>query len=243
MKVTRNEIDSLALGRTVLDVGDFAAGDDLAAAERQYVAEHRPGYVACKVPVEDLAAVHALEAAGFQFVEFQLRTSCTLGKSFDVSRFGTYRFERVTTPEALAPVLEIAATAFTDDRFSADPRVPAGVSGDRYRRYVEKSFSTPGEYVYRLVLGDTGETAAFKTHRVVGAHDALALLGGVRAQYQRTPVPVVNEYYEFNLLREAGVRRVTTHVSGRNYGVLNLEVKGLGFRVEAGFVVLRKWYD
>jgi hypothetical protein len=241
MDISVNSIDSAAFGRKVLDIRGASHTDDLVAAERVYRAAHDPIYVSLKVPVEDLRTLHAAEDAGFRFVEVQLRLTHRLTKPFAVGP-QPYRFERVTTNEALAPVLEIASTGFTEDRFSSDPFVPASISGERYRAYVAKSFATGDERVYRLVNAETDETVAFKTHRITSPTEVLCLLGAVKPAYRGTPLPVINEYYEFNMLRESGIKQITTHVSVRNYGVTNLEIGRLGFKIAAASVVLRKWY-
>jgi hypothetical protein len=241
MNVSVNLVDSSALGRTVLEITDFKKTDDLSAAEQDYVARHHPGYVSCRLPIEDVGAIHALEKSGFQFLETVLRLSLALKRSYDTSAF-PYRFERVESEEMLQPVLQIASATFIDDRFSVDPQIPAGVSGDRYRRYVAKSFAAPDERVYRLVSQRTSEIVAFKTHRILSQREGLFLLGGVKTEYKRTAIPAINEYFELNLLREQRIEKMQTHISARNYGVMNLEIKGLGFRVESSFVVLRKLY-
>lgn len=241
MKTTVNTIDSQALGQTVVDLSEVSAVDNFLACEREYLARHAPAYVACRLPIEELATLHWLERHGFQFIETLLRMSVQLKRPFDTTPF-PYRFERVETAEMLEPVLEIAANTFVDDRYSIDPLIPQGVSGARYRGYVHKSFEVADEEVYRLVSERSGEVVAFKTHRITGEREGLFLLGGVKNEYKRTAIPAVSEYCELNVLRERGIEKMTTHVSARNYAVMNLEIKGLGFRVEGAFAVLRKIY-
>ena len=62
-------------------------------------------------------------------------------------------------------------------------------------------------------------------------------------KYKKSPIPVINGYLELNELHKKGIKKVTTHISGSNYGVLNLEVKDFGYKVVNGFVVLRKIYE
>jgi hypothetical protein len=241
MKVSVNPIDSAALGRTVVEIADLELSDDFKAAEKDYVARHKPAYVSCRLPIEEVGTIHQLEQRGFQFVETVLRLSLNLKKSYDTSPF-PYAFERVENEGMLQPVLEIAEATFVDDRFTIDPQIPAGVSGERYKRYVAKSFAAADERLYRLLNVHTSEVVAFKTHRLLSPQEGLFLLGGVKPEYKRTAIPVINEYFELNLLREQGIERMQTHISARNYAVMNLEIKGLGFRVESSFVVLRKLY-
>jgi len=76
----------------------------------------------------------------------------------------------------------------------------------------------------------------------VSPEEALMLLGGVRADYKSAGLAAINAYYDFNELMRNGVKRFTTHVSARNYGVMNLEISGFQYRIKQTFVVLRKLY-
>lgn len=150
-------------------------------------------------------------------------------------------FERVTTEDHLREVLEIAANTFTDDRFLVDPKLGEAqkISSARYQAYVRQSFVRADERVYRLVNPTTQQTVAFKTHRIVSPDEALMLLGGVHTDYKSAGLAAINAYHEFNEMMKNGVKRFTTHVSARNYGVMNLEISGFQYRIKQTFVVLR----
>lgn len=242
MEITKHEIDSEVLGRSILQLSGPYDGE-FACLEEQYVRDHAPLLVAYKAPIEDIASIQQLEDHGFRFVETQLRLTFRLRKHFDTGKT-PYVFERVTTEEQLREVLDIAGNTFTDDRFLVDPKVPDAqkVSAARYQAYVRQSFLRPDERVYRLVNPATGQTVAFKTHRIVSPDEALMLLGGVRADYKAAGLAAINAYYDFNELMKTGVKRFTTHVSARNYGVMNLEISGFQYRIKQTFVVLRKIY-
>jgi hypothetical protein len=241
MKASVNAIDSRALGRTVLDITEITDDDGFAAFERGYVEQYDPAYVAYLVPAEEIEAIHRAEKHGFCFMESQIRMSCDVANKFSVSDFH-YRFELVQSEEDLLPVLDIASCAFSDDRFSIDPRIPPGVSAKRYRLYIMKSFASDDENVYRLVHDTTDETVAFKTHRILGNQEALLLLSAVKPEYDNTPVALINEFFEMNVFRTQAIRRLQTHISSRSCSSANLAIKGMGFRVEGGTVLLRKWY-
>jgi len=242
VKVELLEIDSEVFGRNVLAISDFSASDDLALAEAGYVKKFRPGYVSCKVAVNDLAVIHALEKRGFNFVECQIKSLVRFRRPFDTAGF-PYVFERVTNERQLGDVLAIAGATFTEDRFTADPGVGKALSGERYRRYVRRSFEAKDEAVYRLVDPRDGQTLAFKTHRYVGKDEVLFLLGGVHPEYKAVGLGTVNEYFEFNELMSKGIKQGHTHISAANFAVFNLEIGRLGFRVVAVYAVLRKLYD
>jgi hypothetical protein len=241
MKIERIEIDSRLLGGAVLEIRDFDPSAGFAAFERAYIAEQDPVYVLCKVPLEQLAGIHALENAGFNLVECQIRSAIKLRRTYDVSAFN-YDFVPVTREEDLGEVLDIASRTFVHDRFLLDPCVAPGFSGARYAEYVRKSFASPEEAVYRLVDRSTGRVAAFKTHRYVSDDEVLFLLGGVHPDFKNAGLGPLNEFFEFNELMRKGIRRGVTHISAGNYPVFNLEIGRLGFRVLCTFAILRKIY-
>ena len=241
MKIERIAIDSQVLGGNVLAIQDFDPAADFAGFEHAYIAAYDPVYVSAKVPLERISDVHALESAGFQLAECQIRSMVKLRKPYDVSAY-PYDFEQVLREEDLDAVLDIAETTFVHDRFTTDRAIDPAVSGARYREYARQSFVSPDEAVYRLMDRER-RTVAFKTHRYVGATEVLFLLGGVHADYKNLGLGLINEYFEFNELIRKGIRKGITHISAANYPVFNLEIAQLGFRVLTTFAVMRKTYS
>ncbi len=242
MNVTLVPIDSEVLGGNVLAIEGFSAAENFQTFEGRYVDTYHPVYVSCKVPIEQIADVHALERDGFNLIECQIRAAFEIKTPLEPPAY-QYAFERVETEEALLPVLDVAGRTFTRDRFSMDPRIDRRVSGERYRRYVRRSFEAPNEAVFRLYDAASGETVAFKTHRYLGNGEVLLLLGGVDPKFKKLGLGVVNTYYEFNELRRLGFSRGTTHISAANYDVFNVEIGRLGFRIVATYAVMRKIYE
>jgi hypothetical protein len=243
MEIRLNEIDSRVLGRPVLDLLDPSERDDIAELETAYVARYEPAYALCKLHVEDVALIHRFEAAGFRFIETQLRLHFSLRRPFEIPS-GSYDFEEVTSETALEEVLTIVRETFTDDRWLIDPSLPdaRSLSGKRYEAYVRQSFDRAGERVYRLLERESGRTMAMRTHRHLGNGEALMLLGGVHPDYKGAGLAPLMSFYEYNELLRNGVTRITTHVSARNYAILNLEMSALKYRVAQTFIVLRKVY-
>ena len=241
MKATLVPIDSEVFRGNVLAIEDFDPDEDFAGFEAAYLEAHRPVYVSCKVPLQRVAHIHRLEHCGFNLIECQVRSSINLNAAWQVPA-NPYAFARVTTRPELEAVLEIAASAFEHDRLSVDPLVPRHVSGERYRRYVERSFSSSDEAVYRLYDPAQGTTVAFKTHRYMRHGEVLLLLGGVSSKLRGHGLGVINTYAEFAELRRLGFARGVTHISAANHEVFNVEIGKLGFRVLATFAVMRKTY-
>jgi hypothetical protein len=149
----------------------------------------------------------------------------------------------VTNESDLDAVLKIASNTFRHDRFSLDPLIPENFSGRRYKFLVKQSYEQKDEFVYKFFNSQTGEILGFKTHKILSKNEALMYLGGIAEKYKRSPLPAINGYLELNELFKKGITRVTTHISGSNYGVLNLEVKEFGYKVTQAFMVLRKIYQ
>lgn len=245
MEAEKNEIDSDVLGGNVLDITGFDPTVDFAAFERDYCDQYRPFYVSCKVRSEDTEHIHLLEDNGFRFVEYQVRVSCALNRTWDVAEFG-YTCASVEGGADLEAVLAIASSVFGHGRFYRDPffrnRESRNISGERFRRYVLKSFEAPDEEVYKLVNESTGEIAGFSTHRITGPEDALLLLAGIKSEYNGAGLGAINDYFHWNELKKNGIKRLIGHASGDNYPILNLNVRGMGFRLVQSFVILRKIY-
>jgi hypothetical protein len=241
MRVERIEVDSLVLGRSVLSIADFDPAVDFAAFEERYISEHDPAYVSCKIPSERVSDVHSLEKCGFGFVECQLKALIRLRKPFDVSRF-LYDFEEVRNESELQPIVEIAATTFTRDRFHNDPALGPIVGGARCAEYVRRSFHSQDEFVYRLVERCSRRTVAFKTHRRMTGDEVLFLLGGVHPDFKDVGLGAISDFCEFNELIRSGIKTGITHFSTINYPVINLEVGSLGFHIVSASTVLRKIY-
>jgi hypothetical protein len=232
MEVRLLEIDSRILGQPVIELVDVTVHDELRDVDA--------AYVFCKVPIEELSLVHHLESSGFQFVETQFRLSFRLSRRFDVP--AGYRFERQRDARRLQQALDIARTTFTDDRWTIDPELPRAthLAGERFAAYVEKSFERTDERLYCLLPAESDDVLAIKTHRINEDGSAVMLLGGVHPAYKGAGIGPIASFHEYNALLDEGVTRLTTHVSARNYAILNLEVRSLKYRIEAAFVVLRK---
>lgn len=243
MEAVKNYTDSKVFGKNFLEIKDFSYDVNFTEFEKEYLDKYDPFYVAIKLPIENLAEIHCLEKYGFHFIETQIREILKFKKSFSPVAFFPYEMELISTQADLDTVLEIAGDTFRHDRFSVDPMMPADFSGNRYRFMIKQSFELENEFLYKLYNTQTGEILGFKTHKIINENEALMYLGGINEKYKRSPLPAISGYLELNKLFVKGIRKITTHISGSNYGVLNLEVKEFGYKVTQAFIVLRKIYQ
>ena len=239
MHVNRIDIDSNAYGRNFLELKEYTDSNDFGSFEREYIERYDPFYVFCKMGVEQISQINTLIGNGFGFIEYQIREQLKL-KKVPYPIFNPYQME-LATDDDMDEIIDIAETTFEHDRFSIDPLISRSFSSQRYKAYVLKSHGVEDEYLYKTYNKLTNEIVGFKTHKIIG-DEAIMFLGGVVNKYKKTPIPVINSYLELNELQKRGIKKITTHISGSNYGVLNLEVKEFGYKVVNGFVVLRKVY-
>ena len=242
MNVDHLTIDSDALGAPVLQLDVSDGIQDLSAVEANYLQTYQPGYVFCRVPVEDLVTTGQLESHGFRFIEFQLRSELRLKKRYPVTAF-PYHYEPVATGDELQTVQAIAAETFVDDRWTVDPNIKAASSQARYRHYLEASWQREDEYLHKLTNPQTGEIVGFNSARRLDGSRVQLLLAGITTRYKGAGLGTILNYFVFNDFLDQGLRRVRTHHSGCNYAILNLELGHFQFRVVQTFVVLRKCYE
>ncbi len=240
MRAVRNDIDSEVLEAPVYELRDFDAAADFPAFERQLGGGPDLYYLGCKVPVDDVGAIHTLEANGFRFLEVQFRSTFKLRKRFETSSY-PYEYS-VVEPADVDDVMTITESTFVHDRFSADPALPAGAGGSRYRRFVEKSIERDDEFALKLRNPSSGEIVGFHTYAHSGGKDARFFIAGVKAEYKMLGLGTVLNYFALNEMYDRGIRKITTHQSASNFAILNLEIGFFDFRIVRGFAVLRKLY-
>ncbi len=243
MKIIKNEIDSDVFGKNFLEIIDYSPNDDFNLFEEDYLNDYSPYYVTVKIAIENIRDIHFFEQHGFNFIETQIRETLKLKNLYNHISFFPYKLEQISNELELETILEIASNLFKHDRFSIDSWIPGNFSGDRYRVLVRKSFDECDEFVYKFYNTVSGEILGFKTHKIIAENEALMFLGGIVEKYKKSPLPGICGYLELNELFKKGIRKITTHISGCNYGVLNLEVKEFGYKVTKVFIVLRKIYE
>ena len=236
------KIDSDIFGKPFAEIKSFSNDVNFEKFEQDYVNKYNPFYVSCKIPIENIEEIHFLESAGFNLIEIQIRETFSIPKKLKLPIVSGYAFEEVTSEQDFNKVLHIASTCFEHDRFSIDKKLNESFSAERYKAYVKKSFIEPDEYVYKLTDIESNEIVGFKTHKIIDTNEALMFLGGVANQYKKTAIPVISGTLELLELQKKGIKKLTTHVSVRNYGVINLELRGYKFKIKQAFAVLRKVY-
>ena len=243
MQIRKNEVNSQIMGDVVADLVEFSPEEDFQTFEQGYLREMSPRYVVSKVPIEDLRTIHGLESEGFRFIEFQIRSTLNLrkGREFKVAGL-PYAYGLVETEKDVEACAQIAKTTFTKGRFGLDPELDSASGGDYYYHYTLLSHRRDDELLHKLVNLESGELVAFNTCRTIDETSVQLLNAGVKVEYKGVGLGTILNYYVFNDLLERGLRHITTHQSGVNYAILNVELGHFNFRVVQTFAVMRKIY-
>ncbi len=186
-------------------------------------------FVSCRLPHDRLIESMLLEDHGFRFVEMLYRPEVELGAAMlgdDMAQLSVTLADRRDLPE----LLDIAGSAFGNERFHMDPRLGAAMGDQRYRNWVSSSLRHPAQRLFTIRAGTT-IVALFITEMLgdglcywhLTAVAPAAQGGGTGRRVWRAMMEHA---------AQAGATRVRTSVAARNYRVINLYAQ-LGFRFSA----------
>jgi len=180
----------------------------------------------CVIPANNAFWKTYLPRLGFQWTDLGLRVTLNgLNKAL-------LRPARVTLRKAVAgdsdAIGAIAGQAFHHGRYHADPGFPNELADRRYRQWAINALtgSKPGEHLY--VMGEPGNVQGFY-HVTVDEGVSDLLLAAVTPELQGTMLGFDLYLAVLHTLKESGVRRVVSSISGMNTPVMNV-YSMLGFR-------------
>ena len=180
----------------------------------------------CTVPASNAFWKTYLPRLGFEWVDLGLRVALSgLNKaSLRPARFTL----RKAVPGDSDAIGAIAGQAFHHGRYHADPRFPSELADRRYRQWATNALteSKPGERLY--VMGEPGNVQGFYHVRVDESVSDL-LLAAVTPKLQGTMLGFDLYLAVLHTMKESGVRRVVSSISGMNTAVMNV-YSMLGFR-------------
>jgi hypothetical protein len=155
--------DSAAFGCVVAQIDELrvvhaAATTHGLAAFQGWLDRNAVQLVSCRLPCDRLSESMWLESHGFRFIEVVLHPYCQ-----DLScheGLADPEIEVASPVDADLPeLMQIARTAFTNERYYTDPRVGSELSGRRYARWLETSWIHPRQKI--LKMSHASETVAF----------------------------------------------------------------------------------
>lgn len=189
---------------------------------------HQCRMVSCRLGHEKLRESMFLEDRGFRFLEMMLHPVFDGLQSLKIPDQALNVLP--ATSDDIDEVLAIAESAFTNERFYIDPRLPRDCSHQRYGRWARSALNHPRQKLLKIM--DEDVLVAFFVVEEDDAQSAYWHLTAVsplqhgKGYGHRTWLSVL-KYHQDN-----GMKQVRTSIAARNSAVLNLYSK-LNFRFQA----------
>lgn len=222
--------DTAIFGFPVLQINRIEVSGPAASIAMNTFEEARDrlgaGLVSCRMPNERLKESMLLENHGFRFIEMVYMPE--LDNLADIELPEKVDIEvGLAREDELRALMEIAGSAFRNERFHVDPRLDPALGDERYRRWVKNSLGHPHQRLY--VIRDNAQPVAFFLTEMLADGTCYWHLNAVSPQVQGQGY---GRRAWLAMLREAkgeGAQRVRTCIVARNFRVLNLYAR-LGFR-------------
>ncbi len=233
------EIDTEVFGFDVYSLV-FAKTDVSLLEQIENIASRgRRAYLVLRIDASEISEVEEAEKLGFHYLETSLSTTVRLQKRFDTTRY-PYEYHKIENLTELAEVCDIASETMNVDRFSLDSLIGKRLSGERYVRYLQRSFHDSSEEIWAVRSRKTGRILTFRSHRWISADRVRLLNGGVHPNFKEIGLGVVSTHFCFNSLADFGAKRAETQISVANTPIVNLEIGQFDFKVTQARVTLRK---
>lgn len=239
MEVSVEKIDTELIGKNILTITNVDESDSYSLFEKKFIETYNPCYVSARINASDLDKINYLIRHGFEPAEIQLRLRKKIQRAKDLTKLPYYYVE-VDNLIEMQEIAQIASIIFNKDRFSQDKYFNKDFSGQRYKKFIEKSYRNQDEFLYKMSHKETGKIVAFGTHKRFEDKTALILLGGVVQEYIGFGLGAVHDYFAQNELLKSGINKIYTHVSAINKPILDLQISGLGYKIDKTFLILRK---
>src|SRR5687768_10587119 len=220
--------DSRLFGAPILQITEMALTDpDAARTEITpfFGAREQSGsyLVSCRLPHDRLQESFLLEEIGFRFIDMAYQPEILLAdRPNQVTGLDVTLSGRAELPE----ILEIAGTAFSNERFHIDPRLSSDLGNIRYQNWVCSSLDHPSQRLYAIREGSRIVAFFITEDQADGTcywHLTAVALGFQGHGFgRRTWEAMMAE------ARQRGCQRIQTCIVARNHRVLNLYAR-LGF--------------
>ena len=207
-----------------------------------FCAANQVEFLVTRCPTSDIAAAHAMEAAGFQlmdtllYLRFDLKTHPIPINQSDV-------LIRPVQPSEVGQVGELARAAFTTyyGHYHADPKLDHRKSTEVYVDWAERCCTDPAAANLVLVAEAEGQLVGFRALRVNSPLQGEFILAGVNPQFQRRGIYRAFIVEGLKWCREQGLVEVlnSTHVA--NVAVQRACLHA-GFEPAYSWYTFHKWF-
>ena len=207
-----------------------------------FCAANQVEFLVARCPTTDIAAVHAMEAAGFQLMETLLYLHFDL-KTHPIPKNQSDVLIRPVRPNEVKQVGMLARAAFANyyGHYHADPKLDPRKSTEVYIDWAVRCCTDPAAANLVLVAETEGKMVGFRALRVNSPTQGEFILAGVNPEFQRQGI-----YHAFIIeglkwCREQGLEEVlnSTHVA--NVAVQRACLHA-GFEPAYSWYTFHKWF-
>lgn len=221
--------DTAIFGDPVLQIGTIEVRADGAEADIGPYERSRDAcgskLVSCRLAHQQLRESMLLEARGFRFIEMVYAPELD-GLPARAPVADTGLAVDAGTPADLPELLEISGTAFRNERFHVDPRLPAHLGDLRYQNWVRSTLGHPRQRLH--VLREAGGIVAFFVTETLADGTCYWHLNAVAPKAQGRGIGRRAWQAMVAKAQAEGAARVRTSIVARNHRVMNLYAR-LGF--------------
>jgi RimJ/RimL family protein N-acetyltransferase len=223
--------DAAVTGFPVWQLNDIGLNGPSADTDMRLFEEARDragvGLISCRLGHDQLNASMFLENHGFRFIEMIYRPELELapGRLSDLPEPSLSVVQ--ATEEDLPQLIDMAGTAFCNERFNVDPRLGPEMGNRRYQNWIRSSFMHPSQQLY--ALKDDNSIVSFFVTEMQNDGVCYWHLNAVSPEQQGQGYGLRSWLTMLHQAEDAGAMRVRTSIVARNHRVLNLYAR-LGFR-------------
>lgn len=184
------------------------------------------GLVSCRLPHHSMPESMLLEEHGFRFIEMVYRPELELSNLASENRESGLEVSRACDSD-MPTLLEIAGSAFRNERFRMDPRLDPAASDLRYQNWVASSQRHATQQLH--VVRDAGKTVAFFVTELLDDGTCYWHLNALASDAQGQGYGRRVWLCMLDQAQKAGAQRVCSSIVARNVRVLGLYAR-LGFQ-------------
>lgn len=241
MKTKTLSLESKLLQAPVIKLENWVSMNELTA----FNPSELPAYVYCELNATELASIHQLEQAGYQFSEFRIKSTLNTSEAeYSTRAFYPFVAEIINEKAILEEAIKILEQNPCDDRFSNDPFIPSDFTSKRNIHNLKKSFrSWPKEFLLGIFNSHTEELIAFRSGAIFNKTEAQLFQYGISTNSDFHHTAEMLEAFTIQHLKEQGIQYIHAVSTGFNIPELNRLTQNHGFKMVSSQVILRKVFN
>ena len=245
MKVIRREPESSIFGGTVIQVEDWQNAEEFLYSEENIIETYNPLYVYSSVESVKIHEIHALEKAGYCFVEFRIYCQLNLSEiHLSTKSFYPYTASIIGDKSTIKSAEALLLDEYSDDRYSNDPGIGKSFAKKRVVENLYKSYrSHPKEFVLGVFNSQTGKLVAFRTGELIEKNEALYYQYGVDKTIAHDTMAGMLEAFTIEYLKDRNVQIIHSVSTGFNIHELNRLIRDYSYQIVSTKILVRKMFN